>query len=65
VRQHQGGNIYKMANLPKWQAGIYKWDWNGSHKTEVKKRVWYFNNIREGASKTSLADMTDTGTAEE
>jgi hypothetical protein len=63
VLRHKGGNIYKLANLPKWKVGIYKWDWNGSQKTEVKKRVLYFDNIRAGTAKATLADMTATGTA--
>jgi hypothetical protein len=63
VLSRKGGNIYKMDNLPKWKVGIYKWDWNGSQKTDVKRRVLYFDNIRVGTAKATLADMTGTGTA--
>jgi hypothetical protein len=55
---HQGGNMYPGSHLPKWKVGIYKWDWNGSNKTDVKKRVLYFDNIRVGTAKATLALMT-------
>jgi hypothetical protein len=58
VATHKGGNIYAMANLPKWKVGIYKWKWNDSGTTDVKKRVLYLDNIRVGTASATLANMT-------
>jgi hypothetical protein len=56
---YQGANLYKVGDdLPKWKMGMYKWKWNGTATTNTKKRVLYFDNIRAGNSKTSLAEMT-------
>jgi hypothetical protein len=64
VATHKGGNIYAMSNLPKWKVGIYKWKWNGSGTTDVKKRVAYFDNIRVGNAKATLTEMTAGGSVQ-
>jgi hypothetical protein len=58
----QGANLYNSGDdLPKWKMGLYKWKWNGSETSNTKKRVLYFDNVRAGNSKTSLAEMTEGG----
>jgi hypothetical protein len=57
----QGANIHNIAKLPKWKVGICKWDWNGSQRTDVRKRVLYLDNIRVGSSKATLSEMTAGG----
>ncbi|MGV3641164.1 MAG: heparin lyase I family protein [Adhaeribacter sp.] len=63
VLTHKGGNMYDLSNFPKWKLGIYKWDWNGSGTTDVKKRVLFYDNIRVGTANATLAEMTAGGTA--
>jgi Polysaccharide lyase len=63
VVTHKGGNIYALSNLPKWKVGIYKWKWNGTGTTDVSKRVAFFDNIRVGTSKATLAEMMATSSA--
>jgi Polysaccharide lyase len=58
VVTHKGATIHNTAKLPKWKVGIYKWDWNGSQRTDVRKRVLYLDNIRVGSSKATLSEMT-------
>ena len=38
--------------------GVYKWKWNGSETTNTTKRVLYFDNVRAGNGKATLAEMT-------
>ncbi|MGV3502237.1 MAG: polysaccharide lyase [Adhaeribacter sp.] len=62
VLTHKGGNMYNLSNLPKWKLGVYKWDWNGSGTTDVKKRVLFYDNVRVGTANATLAEMSARGT---
>ena len=55
---HKGGNMYNSVDMPKWKLGIYKWKWNGEATTDTKKRILYYDNIKVGSSKATLAEMT-------
>ncbi|WP_188503262.1 polysaccharide lyase, partial [Pontibacter amylolyticus] len=58
ILEHRGGNSYNDVNLPYWKVGLYKWVWNGNVKSDVSKRVLFFDNIRIGTAGATLADMT-------
>jgi hypothetical protein len=58
VRTHLGGNMYNNVDVPKWKLGIYKWQWNGEGTTDTRERILYFDNIRVGNAKATLADMS-------
>ncbi|ERM81642.1 hypothetical protein P872_20010 [Rhodonellum psychrophilum GCM71 = DSM 17998] len=58
----RGGNIYK-GDLPKWKIGLYKWTW-ANRKTNVSKRIIYFDNVRMGNQNASFNDMTSSGTTQ-
>ncbi|MFT2009626.1 heparin lyase I family protein [Pontibacter sp. 13R65] len=63
---YRGGNCFAEKDLargtteiiPRWKLGIYKSDWNGTKTTDTKKRVLYFDEIRMGNERATLADMT-------
>ena len=56
---YKGANLYSNGDpLPKWKMGVYKWKWNGSETTNTTKRVLYFDNVRAGNGKATLAEMT-------
>ncbi|MDO6440368.1 polysaccharide lyase [Cyclobacterium sp. 1_MG-2023] len=42
---HNGPNMYREGNLPRWKIGIYKSSWS-KRKTDVDLRVVYFDNIK-------------------
>jgi hypothetical protein len=56
VLEQKGGNMYAM-DLPRWKIGIYKSAW-GSRSTDTDKRVIFFDNVKLGNDKASLAEMT-------
>lgn len=58
ILRHTGGNMYNSDDMPKWKLGIYKWKWNGEGHSDTRKRILYYDNIRVGNGKASLADMT-------
>jgi hypothetical protein len=55
---HQGGNMYNSVFMPKWKLGIYKWEWNGEDSTDTRRRILYYDNIKVGNERATLADMT-------
>ncbi|WP_187264820.1 polysaccharide lyase, partial [Pontibacter beigongshangensis] len=58
VVNYVGGNSYDASfDSPRWKLGLYKSDWNNSLTTDVKKRVLYYDEIRMGNEKATLADM--------
>jgi Polysaccharide lyase len=60
---HKSGNMYNSADMPKWKLGIYKWKWNGNGTTDTKKRILYYDNIKVGTAKATLADMAPDNTS--
>ncbi|MES2650076.1 MAG: polysaccharide lyase [Bacteroidota bacterium] len=58
-----GANAYSFNKYdkPNWKFGLYKWEWNGSGKTDTKKRVLYFDNIRVGNEFAAFRDMIHSG----
>jgi hypothetical protein len=62
IFEHKGGNMYNDAKLPYWKLGVYKWLWNDNGTTDVSKRILYYDNIRIGNEKASLAHMTSKPT---
>ncbi|MFD2515172.1 heparin lyase I family protein [Pontibacter locisalis] len=59
VFTHKGGNSYDSTyESPRWKLGIYKSPWNESNTTDVSKRVLYFDEIRMGNERATLAEMT-------
>ncbi|MDO9552898.1 polysaccharide lyase [Rhodonellum sp.] len=60
ILTRKGGNIYPGA-LPKWKIGVYKWTW-ASKKTDVSKRVLYYDNVRMGNENATFNDMSSSGT---
>lgn len=59
ILTRKGGNIYR-GTLPKWKIGLYKWTW-ANKKTDVSKRILYYDNVRMGNQNASFYDMTSTG----
>ncbi|MFT2009625.1 hypothetical protein ACMA1I_13175, partial [Pontibacter sp. 13R65] len=63
---YRGGNCFAEKDLargtteiiPRWKLGIYKSDWNNGKTTDTKKRVLYFDEIRMGNERATLADMS-------
>lgn len=55
ILTRSGPNMYPGI-LPKWKIGLYKWTW-GKTKTDVDKRVLYFDNVRMGNEKASTDAM--------
>jgi hypothetical protein len=57
---HNGPNAYDFTTYekPKWKMGLYKWEWNGTSTTDVKKRVIFFDNVRLGNENASYGDMS-------
>jgi hypothetical protein len=58
VVRHFGGNMYNNVDPPKWKLGIYKWQWNHEDTTDTRERILYYDNIKVGNQKATLADMT-------
>jgi hypothetical protein len=58
VVDHKGGNSHNDARLPFLKVGLYKWDWNGTQKTDVSRRVLYMDNVRIGNAQASFASMS-------
>ncbi|WP_439883483.1 heparin lyase I family protein [Pontibacter sp. MBLB2868] len=59
VVNYAGGNGYDSSfESPRWKLGIYKSDWNYEETTDTKKRVLYYDEIRMGNERASLAEMT-------
>jgi hypothetical protein len=56
VLEVEGGNMYDMV-LPRWKLGIYKSAW-GSRSTDTDRRVLFFDNVKLGSERATLADMT-------
>ena len=61
VGQYNGANMYeltdKVFHAPAWKLGIYKSNWNKGKTTNTSKRVLYFDEIKLGDKRASLADM--------
>ncbi|MFC5269480.1 polysaccharide lyase [Adhaeribacter terreus] len=57
VLTHKGGNIYNNVSYPKWKIGLYKASFKNG-KSQVDKRVIYFDNIRVGNEHATFADMS-------
>jgi hypothetical protein len=60
VVDHKGGNSHNDARLPFLKVGLYKWDWNGTQKTDVSRRVLYMDNVRIGNAQASFASMSSS-----
>ncbi len=60
ILSRSGSNMYSLssASAPRWKVGIYKWKWNDSKTTDTKKRVLFYDNVRIGNEKASLAEMS-------
>lgn len=61
ILNRTGANSYpigKTYHLPFWKFGIYKSQYNGNKATATSKRVLYFDDIKMGTGKATLADMT-------
>lgn len=56
VIEHKGGNMYNNMAFPKWKLGVYKASFK-SEKSDVNKRVLYFDNIRVGNRYASFQEM--------
>lgn len=54
-----GANMYPLSwsRSPQWKLGIYKWKWNEELTTDTRKRVLYFDDIKLGSEKATLADL--------
>jgi hypothetical protein len=57
VITHKGGNMYNSASMPKWKIGVYKAAFK-HHRSDVNKRILYFDNIRVGNQNATFDDMT-------
>jgi hypothetical protein len=59
----RGANAYNFVKYdkPNWKFGLYKWEWNGSGRTDTRKRIIYFDNVRIGSEKASFYDMVKSG----
>lgn len=62
ILTRKGGNIYRGA-LPKWKIGLYKWTWS-SKRTNVSKRIIYYDNVRMGNQNASFNDMASSGSTQ-
>lgn len=56
---HHGGNLYDDV-LPKWKIGLYKAAFK-TEKSEVTRRIIFFDNIKVGGAKAVLKDMQPRG----
>jgi hypothetical protein len=56
VLEQRGGNMYDLA-MPRWKIGIYKASW-ASRDTDTKRRILFFDNVRLGNERATLAEMT-------
>lgn len=68
IVNRSGVNMYALSSdpdleTPKWKLGIYKSNWNGTQTSDVTKRVLYYDNIRLGNEKATLAEMTAGSTS--
>lgn len=57
---YKGANMYRVTgdiHNPNWKLGIYKSAWNGTAKTNVSKRVIYFDDIKMGNEMATYNEM--------
>lgn len=60
ILNRSGDNMYTVGSkskMPNLKLGIYKSDWNGSGTTSTKMRVLFFDDIKIGNEKATLAQM--------
>jgi hypothetical protein len=60
ILTRKGQNMYRVGGdikNPNLKLGIYKSAWNYSQTTATNKRVLYFDNIKIGNEKATLAEM--------
>jgi hypothetical protein len=58
-----GQNMYRVSGdikMPNLKIGIYKSAWNDNATTQTNKRVLFFDEIKMGNEKATLAEMTPT-----
>ena len=64
IAQINGANMYDLSggvfHAPGWKLGIYKSSWNKGGVTNTSKRVLYFDEIKLGDERATLADMMVT-----